>query len=60
LTTVYYITIIRKRNGGNKMIFKVKVQINAREIKIIEVEADNEKSAWEKASEFGVVTGFKH
>ena len=43
-----------------KMKFKVKVQIDAREIKIIEVEADNEKSAWKKASEFGVVTGFKY
>jgi hypothetical protein len=42
------------------MKFKVKVQINAREIKIVEVEANNEKEAWEKASEFGVVTGFKY
>lgn len=42
------------------MKFNVKVQVNAKEIKIIEVEAGDEKGAWEQASKFGVVTGFKY
>ena len=32
------------------MKFNVKVQVNAKEIKIIEVEAGDEKGAWEQAS----------